>query len=80
MHKHLLNPEEEGHLNCTTIINMLSVSLFFIFHQTKLLNIHNNLFVLFSSSNLLLVCLLQSLYKRGMGVYKVFNSNDLTLF
>ena len=37
------------------------------------------MFALFSSFNFLLVCLLQSCHKRGVEVYNVFNSNDLTL-
>ena len=35
------------------------------------------MFVLFSSSNLLLVCLLQTYHKIGVGVYKIFNSSDI---
>ena len=34
---------------------------------------------MFSSSNLLLVCLLQSEHKRGLDFYNIFNSSDLTL-
>ena len=72
--------KEESYLNYATIIKMLSVSIFSKnFYQINLLNIHKKMFVLFSSSNLLLVCLLQSWHKRNVGVYKVFNSNDLTL-
>ena len=36
-----------------------------------------NRFFLFLSSNLCLVRLLQSQHKRGVSVFKVFNSNDL---
>ena len=36
---------------------MVSVSLSIYFYQINMLNIHKNVFVLFSSSNLLLVCL-----------------------
>ena len=50
----------------------------FIFHQINLLIIHKIVFVLFSTSNLTLICLLQSQHKSGVGV-KVFNSDDLTL-
>ena len=51
---------------------------FLIFHQINLINIYKNLFLLFSSTNLLLVCLLQSQHKRGMDADKVFSFNDLT--
>ena len=61
---------------------MLSVFLSIYFlsdhgdDQINLLNIHKNVFVLFSSFNLLLVCLLQSI---GLDFYNIFNSSDLTL-
>ena len=59
---------------------MLSVSLFFYFSSDKLAKNTLKMCVLFLSSNLLLACLLQSWHKRGVSVYKVFNSNDLTVF
>ena len=64
---------------------MLSVFLSIYFlsdhgdDQINLLNIHKNVFVLFSSFNLLLVCLLQSEHRRGLDFYNIFNSSDLTL-
>ena len=64
---------------------MLSVFLSIYFlsdhgdDQINLLNIHKNVFVLFSSFNLLLVCLLQSEHRRGLDFYNLFNSSDLTL-
>ena len=48
------------------------------FHQINLPNIQK--MFLFSISNLLLACLWQLYHKGGVGVYKVFNSNYLTLF
>ena len=63
--------KEESYLKYTTIIKYAFCFLFFFFSLDKLAK--------HSSSNLFLVSLLQSQYKRGMGVYKVFNSNDLTL-
>ena len=64
---------------------MLSVFLSIYFlsdhgdDQINLLNIHKIVFVLFSSFNLLLVCLLQSEHRRGLDFYNIFNSSDLTL-
>ena len=64
---------------------MLSVFLSIYFlsdhgdDQINLLNIHKNVFVLFSSFNLLLVCPLQSEHRRGLDFYNIFNSSDLTL-
>ena len=46
--------------------------------QINLLNIHKNVFILISSSNLLLVCLLQSYHKNVEGVHNVLNPSDLT--
>ena len=56
---------------------MISVSLSVYFSSDELAkHTLKKLFVLFSSSDSLLVCLLQSQLKRGVGVYKVFNSSD----
>ena len=73
--------KEEIYLNYRTVITyILSVSLFFYFSSDKLNKlIEKNVFILFSFSNLILVSLLQSWQKRTVGVYKVFNSNHLTL-
>ena len=58
---------------------MLSVSLSVYLHQRNLLETYIKNLFLFSSPNLLLVCLLQSqtVHKIGVGVYKVFNSTIL---
>ena len=70
---------EGSYLNYIILIKYAFFLLtFFIFHQINLLNIHKKC-VLFSSSNFLLVFLLQTQHKRGMSVYKIFNSNYLIL-
>ena len=38
-----------------------------------------DVFVLFKSSDLILICLLESEHKKTLGVYKIFSSSDLTL-
>ena len=58
---------------------MLSVSLYDYFSSYKIAKYALKKCVLFSSSNLLLVCLLQKQQKRCMGVYKPCNSTDLML-
>ena len=52
---------------------MLSVSLFLYFSSDKLAKHTKKCVVLFSSFNLFLIS------KKGVGVYKAFNFNDLTL-
>ena len=64
--------EHRNWLNYTTNNKMcFLLPFFFIFNQKYLPNIHEIMFALFSSSNLLLVWLLQLQHKRDMGVYKV---------
>ena len=52
---------------------------YFIFHQIDFLNIHKKYVSFVLSFNFLIVCLLQSQHKRGMAVYKIFNSNDFKI-
>ena len=59
---------------------MLSVSLFLIFHQINLLNIHKKWPCLVFIFYFTLSFSVQSWHKRVVGVYKVFNSNDLTFY
>ena len=72
--------KEESSFNYTTVyyFKYFLLPYFFYFSSDKFLNIHTNVFI-FLSSNLRLLFLLQSQYKRGVGVYKVFRSNDVTL-
>ena len=63
---------------------MVSVFLsvyFLTYHGDDQINLLNkvNVFTLFSSSNLLLVCLLQSEHRRDVDLYNKFSSSDLTL-
>ena len=77
MKKDEINQKSDS--NYTNVIKCFLFPCLFIFYQLKLPNIHKKCFVLFSSSNLIVACLLKSQHKKGMGVYKVFSSGDLTL-